>query len=60
MLDLPCFLGFSLVVVSGGYPLIAACRILVALAPLVAEHRLYDVQASAVAALRLSSCGVLA
>ena len=46
--------------VSGGYPLVAVCRLHVAVASPVAEHRLYDVQASVVAALRLSSCGALA
>ena len=35
----PCCAGFSLVVASGGYSLAAVCRLLIAVAPLVAEHR---------------------
>ena len=32
--------GFSLVVMSRGYSLAAACRLLIAVASLIAEHRL--------------------
>ena len=40
MLGLHCYAGFSLVVVSGGYSPVAVCRLLTAVASLVAEHRL--------------------
>ena len=49
---LPCCLGFSRVVASGGYSLAAVCRLLIAVACLV-EHRLLDTLASVVAAPRL-------
>ena len=49
----------SLVTVSGGYSLVAH-RILIAIAPLVAEHKLWSVQASAVAACRLQSKSTVA
>ena len=42
--------GLSLLAVSGGYSLVAAHGILIAVAPLVAEHRLQGAQASVVAA----------
>ena len=48
-----CCMGFSLVAKSGGYSLVAVRGILVAVASLAAEHRLYGTQASAVAAPRL-------
>ena len=35
MLSLPCCAGFSLVVASGGYPVVAVCRLLIAEASLV-------------------------
>ena len=38
MLGLPCCLGFSLVVVSGGYSLVVVRRLLMAVVSLVAEH----------------------
>ena len=50
---LPCCLGFSLVVASGGCSLAAVCRLLIAVGCLVVEHRLSDTQASVVAAPRL-------
>ena len=40
MLDLGCLIDFSLAAVSGGYSLGVVCRLLVAVATLVAEHRL--------------------
>ena len=48
--------GFSLLVVSGGYPLVAVRGILTAVASLVAEQGLQGPRASAVAAPRLY-CG---
>ena len=42
--------GLSLVAASGGYSLGVVCGFLVAVASLVAEHRLYGLQASVVAA----------
>jgi len=41
---------------SGGYSLIVVCELLIAVAPLVAEHRPGGVQASVVVACRVSSC----
>ena len=38
--SLGCYAGFSLVVPSGGYSLVAAHGLLIAVASLVAEHRL--------------------
>ena len=46
-------MSFSLVVVDGGYSAVARCRLFFAVASLVAEHRLQDVEASADAAPRL-------
>ena len=40
VLDLHCCMGFSLVADSRGYSLVAVCVLLVAMACLVAEHRL--------------------
>ena len=40
VLGLCCCEGLSLVAESGGYSLVAECRLLFAGAPLVAEHRL--------------------
>jgi len=39
MLGLHCCTGFSLVVASGGYSLVAVFRLLFAVASFVAEHR---------------------
>ena len=47
--------GFSPVGVTGGYALAEVCRLLIVVAPLVAEHGLQDMQASARASF--SSCG---
>ena len=41
VLDLCCCLGFTLLVVSGGYALVAACGLFIAAASLVAEHGLW-------------------
>ena len=46
----------SLVVTSRGYSLVAVCGPLIAVACLVAQHRLYGEQASVVVACGLSSC----
>ena len=40
VLGLCCCTGFSLVVVSGDYSLVAVRRLLIVMASLVAEHRL--------------------
>ena len=40
VLVLCCFMGFSLVVVSGGYSLVAVHRLLIEGASLLVEHRL--------------------
>ena len=40
MLGLPCYVDFSLVAGSGGYYLVAVHRLLIVVAPLVAEHGL--------------------
>ena len=48
--------GLSLTAAHGGFSLIAACRLLIAVACLVTEHRLYGTRTSAVAAHGLSSC----
>ena len=50
--------GLSLVAASGSYSLVEVCRLLIGMASLVAEHGLWDTQASVVVAHRLS-CGVL-
>ena len=55
-LDLHCCAGFSLVASSRGYSVVMVCRFLIAVASLVAEHRLWGTQASAVAAQGLNSC----
>ena len=49
--------GFSLVVVSRGYSLVAVLGFLITVASLVAEHRLQGTWASTVVARELSSCG---
>ena len=54
--------GLSPVVVSGSYSLFAVFGLLTALASLVVEHGLWDVQALVVAACRLTcptACGIL-
>ena len=48
---------FSLVMASGGYSVIAGCRILIALASLIVGHRLQGVQTGIAADHGLSSCG---
>ena len=40
VLGLCCFLGFSLVVASRGYPPVVVCRLLIVVASLVEEHGL--------------------
>jgi len=45
--------GFSLVVASGGYSLIVVHKLLIAVASLVAEHRLQGTQASVVGCMYL-------
>ena len=50
-------MGFSLAVVSGGCSLVAAHKLLVAIAFLAVEHRLWGTWASVVAARGLSICG---
>ena len=57
MLSLHCCTGFSLVARSRGYSLVLEFGLLIVLASLFAEHRLYTAWASAVAACGLSSCG---
>ena len=42
MLGLHCCSGFSLVAASGGYSLVAVCGLLIAVASLVVEHRLWE------------------
>ena len=44
----------SLVAASGGYSLVAVCSVLIAVASLVAEHRLQGMWASVAVAGRLS------
>ena len=60
MLGLHRCSGFSLVVVSRGYSLVAVCRLLSFAASPVVENGLYDPRASAVVACKLSSCGLQA
>ena len=47
---------FSLVVASGGYPIVVVCGLLIEVASLVAEHGLQGAQASLVVSHGLSSC----
>ena len=49
--------GLSLTAVNRGYSLVAALRLLIAVASVAAEHRLYGAQASVVAAFGFSCCG---
>ena len=60
MLGLPCCTGFSLVAESMGYYPIAVLWLLIEIASLVAEHRLWGALASGVALGGLSSCGTWA
>ena len=46
----------SLVAASRGYSLVVVCGLLIVVASVVAEQRLYSAQASVVAACGLSSC----
>jgi len=39
VLGLCCFMGFSLVAASRAYSVVVVCRLLIAVASLVAEHR---------------------
>ena len=57
VLGLCCCMQFSLIAASGGYPVVAVHRLLIAVASLIAEHRLQDVRASVVVVRGLSSCG---
>ena len=57
MLGLCCCSGSSLVVASGGYSLAMVHRLLIAVASLVAEHRLWGTHTSGLAAHGLKSCG---
>ena len=59
VLDLCCCLGFTLLVVSRGYSLVAACGLFIAAAPLVAEHGHMGFSSCGSWALehRLNSCG---
>ena len=50
MLGLPCCTGFPLAGVSGGYSLIAVCRLLIGVNSLVAEHDFWAVRVSVAAA----------
>ena len=56
-LGLHCCASLSLVAESGGCSLVAMRGLLIAVAFLVAEHGLWDSQASAAAAHELSGCG---
>ena len=51
---------FFLVLQGGGYSLLVVCELLVVVASLVVEHRLWGIQASVVAARGLGSCGLQA
>ena len=57
VLGLHCCLGFSSLVASRGYSLLAVLGLLILLASLLAEHGLYSTQASVVAAPGLQSTG---
>ena len=48
---------FFLIAVSGSYSLVKVCRLLIALASLIAGHGLQSVWASVVVARGLGSCG---
>ena len=49
--------GFSLIAVNRGYSLVVVLRLLIAVASVAAEHRLYGTQASVAAALGFNCCG---
>ena len=49
--------GLSLVVVSGGYSLVVAHKLIISIAYLVVERRLQSARASIVTAGELRSCG---
>ena len=53
VLGLPCCAGFSLVAASEGYSVDAVCGLLIAVASIVAEHRLQATRPSVVAVPRL-------
>ena len=55
VLGLCCFVGFSLVAANRDYFAAVVCRLLIAAASPVAEHRFQDTQASVLAAPGLSS-----
>ena len=57
VLGLRCCTGFSLAAGSRVCSLAAVCRLLIAVASLVAKHRLKGTWASVVAAHGLSRCG---
>ena len=50
------FMDFGPVAAGGGFPLVAVCRLLIAVAALVTERGLLGLQASVVVALGLSHC----
>ena len=54
VLGLHCCMGFPLVLASGGYSLVAVCRVLIMVASLAAEHGLSGALASVVVEHRLS------
>ena len=56
MLGLPCCTGFSLVAENEGYYPIAVLGLLIEIASLLAEHRLWGALASVVGTHGLSSC----
>ena len=61
VLGLRCCAGFSLIMESGGYSPVSVCRLLTAVASLVAELGLQSMQASVVVVHRLScpaACGI--
>ena len=49
-----------LVLEGGGYSLLVVCELLIVVASLMVEHRLWGTWASVVAAQGLSSCGLWA
>ena len=57
MLGLHCCTGCSLVLESGGYPLVVVQRLLTAVGSLVSEHRLYGAWSSVVTSHGLRRCG---
>ena len=57
LLDLHCCTDFFLIAASGSYSLAEVCRLLIALASLIAMHGLQGVWASVVVAHGLGSCG---